>query len=141
MRRSLRRVPGGLTATRVAVSRRGGLTAILLAVCVWVTGVAVGGLVGGSAGGVLRFALTLVAAPTMPAFGLPATDGSARVMLAVATSAALWFAVGQWAAAASSRRVLSGWREWAAEVAPLAAGVAVGALSALVLAALLLGVI
>lgn len=145
VRRRLRRVPGGLTATRVAVSRRGGLTAVALAIGFWVLGIVLGGIVGSvagdTAGGVVRFALTLAAAPMMPVFGVPAAGGSTRVLLAVVASAVLWFSIGQWAARLTSRRILSGWREWTAEVAPLAVGVGVGAVASLLLAALVLGVL
>lgn len=145
VRRRLRRVPGGLTATRVAVSRRGGLTAVAVAFGIWVLGLVLGGVAGAvagdTAGGVARFALTLTAVPLMPAFGLPAAAGSTRVALSVVASAVLWFALGQWAARLTSRRILSGWREWTAEVAPLALGVGVGAVTSLLLAALVLGVL
>lgn len=127
------------------MSRRGGLTAVALAFGLWVLGIVLGGLVaavaGDTAGGALRFALTLAAAPLMPVFGVPAAGGSTRVLLAVAASAVLWFSIGQWAARLTSRRILSGWREWTTEVAPLAIAVGVGAAASLLLAALVLGVL
>lgn len=134
-------MPGGLTSTRLAVSRRGGLTAVAAAALVWLLGLVLGALIGGTVGGATSFALTVVAVPLMPAVGLPAAGGGIRVLVAALGSAALWFAVGQWSARATTRRVISGWREWARDVAPLAGGIAAGALASLVIAALVLGVL
>lgn len=86
----------------------------------------------------MSFALKIVAAPLLPLFGVPIASDTWRITAALVASAVMWFAVGQRTARRTSRRAVVGWREWIRDIAPVAGGIALGALASLALAAMLL---
>jgi hypothetical protein len=90
--------------------------------------------------GVPGFVLAVASVPTLPLFGVPVMGGTIRWVLAVLTSAALWFAVGTLAARRSTSRVATSWPEWRREYVRLAVGVWVGALLGLAVAGTVLSV-
>lgn len=132
-------VPGGVIATRRAVRRRGGLVGVGVAASILFTGWIVRVIVGGTTGGLIGFILTVTALPTLPIFGVPATDSSKVFVISLVVSAGLWWIVGQLAALRVSGKALVGWREWSKEFAILSVGICVGAIGALLLGAVLLG--
>ena len=119
--------------------RRGGATAIGLAVAIAIAGRVVGFVIGGAAGGSLAFVALVAAFPVMPVLGVPAADGSARLVTAMVASLAIWWVLGQMAAARATRRPIAGWREWGREFAVMGSGLWLGAVGAVVLAAIALG--
>lgn len=90
--------------------------------------------------GVPGFMLAVAAVPTLPLFGVPVMGGNVRWILALVSSAALWFAIGNLAARRSTNDAVSGWPEWRREYVRLAVGVWVGALLGLGVAATVLSV-
>ena len=132
-------MPGGVIATRRAVRRRGGLVGVGVAASILFAGWIVRVIVGGTTGGLIGFILTVTALPTLPIFGVPATDSSKVFVISLVVSAGLWWIVGQLAALRVSGRALVGWREWSKEFAILSVGICVGAIGALLLGAVLLG--
>jgi hypothetical protein len=95
----------------------------------------------GTVGNVVWFSLTMVAFPVMPILGIPAAGGSGRIMVAVAISAALWWFLGQLAAAKVSSKPIVGWREWSREFIFFSTGIIAGTIGGITLAAYLLGVL
>lgn|GEM_PF-315755 len=132
-------VPGGILATRRAVRRRGGVTAIGVAVGLWVVGLGVAWVIEGPVGGALSFVLLVLALPVMPVLGMPAAGGGMRLLVAIAGSGALWWFIGQIAAGRVSRHPVVGWREWTREFLAVGLGVWIGAAGGLLLGALALG--
>ena len=127
--------------TRRDVRRRGGAAGIavslVLFVIGWVVRLLMGGIVGGGAGFVAMF----MAFPLMPVLGIPAADGSSRTLLAVAGSLALWWVVGQVVAGRVTQRAVAGWREWTREFLVVGSGLWAGALGALLLAVVVMGLL
>lgn len=98
-------------------------------------------IIGGSLGGGLGFLFTVVALPMLPLLGVPATSGTTRWMIAYAVSIVMWWFLGRLASARVGSRAIVGWREWATEFAALSAGICIGSIGAVVLGAVLLGLI
>lgn len=119
--------------------RRGGAAAVGLAIALAIGGRLVDLVVGGAVGGVMGFVTLVAAFPVMPVLGVPAADGSARLALAVVVSLVVWWVLGQMAAARVTRRAVAGWREWLREFAVIGSGLWLGAVGAVLLAALALG--
>ena len=132
-------LPGGIFATRRQIRRIGGLMGIVVAVCLWLTGVILGWLFSGIVGGAISFVLMVMALPVMPILGMPAVGGGSRLLLAMAISAAVWWILGQVVAARVAHRPVVGWREWLKEFVTLSLGLWIGAAMALGLGALALG--
>ncbi|NDA77536.1 MAG: hypothetical protein EBY07_07005 [Actinobacteria bacterium] len=126
-------VPDGIRHHRLMVRRFGPLIAIAAAAML---------LVGSNSAirGVPGFILAVAAVPTLPLFGVPVMGGNVRWLLALVSSAALWFSVGVLAARRSTADVVSSWPEWRREYLRLAIGVWVGALLGLAVAATVLSV-
>lgn len=95
----------------------------------------------GSLSGLVGFVLTLVALPTLPLFGVPASGGLTIYGLGFLSSMALWFVIGHYASLRALRAVIASWPEWRSEFGPLAIGLALGSLISLGLAGLILGVL
>lgn len=87
-----------------------------------------------SRAGALGFVVAVLAAPLLPAVGIPLRSGAGPVLVAAAASAALWMALGWWAARRSRSwagfAVEYGWMVLAvwlgSGVAALAANVVLG---------------
>ena len=110
---------------------------LVLFVIGWFVRLVVGGIIGGGAG----FAAMFMAFPLMPVLGIPAADGSSRTLLAVAGSLALWWVVGQVVAGRVTQRAVAGWREWTREFLVVGSGLWAGALGALLLAVVAMGLL
>ena len=80
----------------------------------------------------------VIAAPTLLLAGAPFGHGDAYT-LAVVASVPLWLLIGFVAARRATRSPMATWREFWHEYAFLAAGVAIGAVAALVAATVILG--
>ena len=65
--------------------------AIGCAVGLWLFGVVFSWFVSGPIGGSLAFVLMVMALPVMPILGMPAAGGAARLLIAIASSAVLWW--------------------------------------------------
>ena len=89
--------------------------------------------------GVGGFALALMGAPLLPAFGVPMRTGSGAVLAAAAASAVLWFLLGALAAGRATRIPTAGWGRFWAEYLWLSFCVWIGAMLAVVAANLVLG--
>jgi hypothetical protein len=133
-------LPGGIFSTRRQVRRIGGVMGIVVAMCLWLTGVIVDWLLSGLVGGAISFVLMVMALPVMPILGMPAVGGGNRLRLARALSGALWWSLGQVVATRVAQRPVVGWREWLKEFVTMSLGLWIGAALALVLGALALGV-
>jgi hypothetical protein len=83
---------------------------------------------GGAGQSALAYGLALLALPTTLLTGLPFYGGSWRVLLTLATSAALWLALGRWATRRADDGAHTTWRGLALELAPMTAGVWAGVL-------------
>ena len=136
--RSPRVVPDGIIAHRTSVRTRGGALACAMSLALTTVGFLLVALPG-SLPGAVGFLLVMMAMPTLPIFGVPAVAGTTVYLLGAVTSLALWFVVGHVSAMRATRRAVSGWREWRREFLPLAAGVLMGGLIALAVAAVILG--
>ncbi len=90
--------------------------------------------------GVPGFVLAVVAVPTLPMTGIPVMGGAVRWLVAVITSALVWFVVGAVAARRSSRRPITGWPEWRREWLRLAVGIWAGSLVGIAIAGTVLSV-
>lgn len=86
----------------------------------------------GAAQDAAAYLLALLALPTLLLTGLPFYGGSGRVLLAVVTSAVVWLVLGRWAARRARRETPPSWRGYAAELAPMVAGVWAGVIVGLV---------
>jgi hypothetical protein len=134
-------LPGGIFSTRRHIRRLGGVMGIVVAISLWLTGVLTSWLLSGLAGGAISFVLMVMALPVMPILGMPAVGGSARLMVAMAVSAFIWWILGQVVATRVTQRPVVGWREWLKEFVTMSLGVWLGAGLALVIGALALGVL
>ncbi len=132
-------IPGGVSATRRAVRRRGGFVAIAAAVSLWLLGVVIKAAMSGPIGGALSFVLMVMALPVMPLLGMPAAGGTSRLFVAIALSGTIWWFLGQIVAARVTKRPVVGWREWAKEFLLVGLGLWIGAAGGLLLGALALG--
>lgn len=133
-------LPNGLAVSRRLVRRRGGFVAVAVVAGLVAVGNIGGWIIGGSLGGIVAFVSLVMALPVMPILGMPAAGGTGRFLLALAVSALVWWFVGQSVAGRVTRRPVAGWREWSREFVIVGSGLWLGALGALALAALLLGV-
>jgi hypothetical protein len=136
--RSTRVVPDGIIAHRASVRKRGGLTAGGIALALAAVGLVFVALPG-ALFGLIGFVIVVMAMPTLPMFGVPAVSGVVVYLLAGATSLGLWFVIGHISALRATRRAVSGWKEWRSEFRPLALGVWLGGLAALVVATIVVG--
>jgi hypothetical protein len=133
-------VPDGPRHHRHLVRRFGPLVPIAVALALGLVAAML--LVGSDSAwrGAPGFVLAVASIPTLPLFGVPVMGGTARWILAIATSLALWFAIGTLAARRSTSRVVTSWPEWRREYVRLSIGVWAGALLGLGVAATLLSV-
>ena len=132
-------LPGGVASTRRSIKRRGGFMAIGCALGLWLLGVVFSWLVSGPKGGSVAFVLMVMALPVMPILGMPAAGGTARLLVAIASSAALWWFLGQVVAGRVTKRPVVGWREWLREFFVVGLGLWIGAAGGLLLGVLVLG--
>lgn len=75
----------------------------------------------------------------MPILGIPTTGGTGRMFLALVASAAVWWLIGQLAAARVSRSPVVGIREWATAFLGTGIAIWVGSVAGLLLGAFALG--
>lgn len=120
---------------------RGGLTGVAVSLSILVVGWLARMLIGGALGGAVSFVAMVAAFPLMPVAGIPAANGTVRVVLAAGASLLVWWFLGQMVAARVTRRAVAGWREWTREFLVLGAGLWLGAVGSVLLAALALGVL
>ena len=113
--------------------------AIGCAVGLWLLGVVFSWIVSGPKGGSVAFVLMVMALPVMPILGMPAAGGAERLLLAVASSAVLWWFLGQVVAGRVTKRPVVGWREWLREFFVVGLGLCIGAAGGLLLGVLVLG--
>jgi hypothetical protein len=113
--------------------------AIGCAAGLWLLGIVMSWLMSGPIGGSLAFVLMVMALPVMPLLGMPAAGGAARLLVAIASSAVLWWVLGQVVAGRVSKRPVVGWREWLREFVVVGLGLWIGAAGGLLLGVLLLG--
>ena len=118
----------------------GGFFAIALSIAVLIVGLLLL-VIPGSITGVPGFVLTVIALPTLPLFGVPATGGFIRYFLSLISSLFLWWVIGHYAARQAIQSTISSWPEWLREFRPLAIGIVLGSIISLALAAAVLGVI
>jgi hypothetical protein len=130
----------GIDAHRNTVRTMGGFFAIALSIAVLIVGLLLL-VLPGSITGVPGFVLTVIALPTLPLFGVPATGGFVRYFLSLISSLFLWWVIGHYAARRAIQSTISSWPEWLREFRPLAIGVVLGSIISLALAAAVLGVI
>lgn len=90
--------------------------------------------------GLVGFVLAVVSCPTLPIFGFPLATGGTKWLAVVASSAAVWAAVGFVAARRSTTRAVAGWPEWRREWLRLAVGIWIGSLVGFAIAAIILTV-
>ena len=119
----------------------GGLTGVAVSLSILVVGWLARMLIGGALGGAVSFVAMVAAFPLMPVAGIPAANGTVRVVLAAGASLLVWWFLGQMVAARVTRRAVAGWREWTREFLVLGAGLWLGAVGSVLLAALALGVL
>lgn len=118
-------VPGGVLAYRQELRRKAGAYVAGGAVAVALLGVLLIALPGRITG-LVGFALIIAAFPLLVAFGIPLSIGIVSITLGVATSLALWFALGQWAAHRATKDAVADWRDWWRTMWPLALAMALG---------------
>jgi hypothetical protein len=123
------------------VRARGGLTGVAVSLSILVVGWLARMLIGGALGGAVSFVAMVAAFPLMPVAGIPAANGTVRVVLAAGASLLVWWFLGQMVAGRVTRRAVAGWREWTREFLVLGAGLWLGAVGSVLLAALALGVL
>ncbi|MEN9301383.1 MAG: hypothetical protein RLZZ254_1164 [Actinomycetota bacterium] len=131
-------VPDGIIANRALVRSRGAVTAAGFAAAIALAGVVLLALPG-SLTGILGFLLLIAALPTLPMFGVPAVTGVTVYLLGVVTSLGAWFAIGHLAALRASKRAVVDWSDWRREFIPLALGLLLGGVLALIIGGLVLG--
>lgn len=132
-------MPGGVAATRRSIRRRGGVIGIGFAVALWLAGAVLKMVLSGTIGGALSFVCLVMALPVMPILGMPASGGNTRLLIAIASSAAIWWVLGQVVAGRVTKKPVVGWREWVREFVIVGLGLWIGAAGGLLLGALLLG--
>jgi hypothetical protein len=93
-----------------------------------------------TARGLIGFVLAVVSCPTLPIFGFPLASGGAKWLAVIASSAAVWAAVGFVAARRSTTRAVAGWPEWRREWLRLAIGIWIGSFIGFAIAAIILTV-
>ena len=120
---------------------RGGLIGVAVSLSILVVGWLARMVIGGALGGAVSFVAMVAAFPLMPVAGIPAANGIVRVALAAGASLLVWWFLGQMVAARVTRRAVAGWREWTREFLVLGAGLWLGAVGSVLLAALALGVL
>ena len=81
----------------------------------------------------------VMALPVMPILGMPAAGGTARLLVAISSSAVLWWFLGQVVAGRVTKRPVVGWREWLREFFMVGLGLWIGAAGGLLLGVLVLG--
>ena len=113
--------------------------AIGCAVGLWLLGVVISWIVSGPKGGSVAFVLMVMALPVMPILGMPSAGGAARLLVAIASSAVLWWFLGQVVAGRVTKRPVVGWREWLREFFVVGLGLWIGAAGGLLLGVLVLG--
>jgi hypothetical protein len=89
--------------------------------------------------GLPGFVALVLGVPVLPLLGVPAEGGTGRYALAAAASVAVWLVIGWVAARRATRLPVAGWAEWRKEYLPLAIGVWIGAIAALVIAGTMVG--
>ena len=139
--RRRRVVPGGIVDLKRRLGRQGGFAGIGVGAGLAAFGALILFVTDGAALGAFGYVIVSFGIPLLALVGLPAVSGTARWGLAIVGSAALWWTIGQLSAARVRKRVIAGWREWAAEFAVYAGGVWVGVVLGLVFAARSLGAI
>lgn len=132
-------LPGGVASTRRSIRRRGGFMGIGFAAALWLVGVVVKMVLSGTIGGALSFVCLVMALPVMPILGMPASGGNTRLLIAIGSSAAIWWVLGQVVAGRVTKKPVVGWREWVREFVIVGLGLWIGAAGGLLLGALLLG--
>lgn len=132
-------LPHGMTSTRRSVMRKGALVGASIPATLLLLGLVARVLLGSDNGSTIAFVFALIALPALPVFGVPAETDSGRIIAAVVLSLATWLVIGAIASMRVAKRPLVGWKEWAGQYWPIAAGMVVGAVFALVLAAFMLG--
>lgn len=85
------------------------------------------------------FALAVLAAPLLPAWGVPLQSGAGRLLAAGLASVVMWMVLGLVAAVRSTRDPAVGWRHFWGEFVVLMLCVWVGLAAGLVMANLVLG--
>jgi hypothetical protein len=131
-------VPDGIIENRSRVRQRGAITATAFAAAVAIVGLALIFLPGRITG-LLGFLLLIAALPTLPMFGIPATAGAGVYLLGATTSLGAWLVLGHFAALRASKRAVVDWSDWRREFMPLATGLLLGGVLALVIGGLVLG--
>ena len=131
-------VPDGIIANRMLVRQRGAVTAAGLAASIGLVGAVLLALPG-SLTGIVGFLLLVAALPTLPMFGVPAVAGGTIYLLGVLTSLGAWLALGHVAALRASKRAVVDWTDWRREFVPLALGLLLGGVLALIIGGLVLG--
>jgi len=120
------------------VRQRGAVTAAGLAASIALVGVILLALPG-SLTGIVGFLLLMASLPTLPMFGVPAVAGGTIYLLGVLTSLGAWLAIGHLAALRASKRAVVDWTDWRREFVPLALGLLLGGVLALIIGGLVLG--
>jgi len=134
-------VPGGIVDLKRRLATQGGIAGVGIGAGFATFGALVLFATDGTFLGATGYVLVSFGVPLLALVGVPAVTGAARWSLAIIGSAALWWTIGQLAAARVRRRVIAGWREWAGEFAVYAGGVWIGVVLGLVFAARSLGAI
>lgn len=132
-------LPHGVASTRRSVMRKGALVGASIPAALLTVGLVARVLLGDDNGSTIAFVFALIALPALPIVGVPAESDSGRIIAAVVMSLAAWLAIGAFASMKVAKRPLVGWKEWMGHYWPIAAGMVVGAILALVLAAVMLG--
>lgn len=139
--RRRRIVPGGIVDLKRRLAKQGGLAGVGVGVALAAFGGLVLFLSDGAVLGAFGYVIVSFGVPLLALVGVPAVSGSARWAIAIIGSAAMWWAIGQISAARVRKRVIAGWQEWAREFVVYAAGVWLGVVLGLVVAARSLGAI
>ena len=139
--RRRRIVPGGIIDLKRVLARRGGLAGVGVGAASALFGALILAASGSAFLGAIGYVFVAFGIPLLSVVGVPAVSGGARWFIAVAGSAALWFAIGHFSAARVRRKVVAGWREWGTEFALYAGGVCLGVVLGLLFAAKSLGAI
>jgi hypothetical protein len=133
------RVPDGLATHRRRVRSLGALAGLVPpAVLAAIGGILLWGSNTGSRG-LPGFVALVLGVPVLPLLGVPAEGGTGRYALAAVASVAVWLGIGWVAARRATRLPVAGWAEWRKEYLPLAIGVWIGAIAALVIAGTMVG--
>jgi hypothetical protein len=119
--------------------RKGALVGASIPAALLVIGLVARVVLGSDNGSTIAFVFALIALPALPVFGVPAETDSGRIIAAVVLSLAAWLVIGAFASMRVAKRPLVGWKEWSSQYWPIATGMVVGAVLALLLAAVMLG--